>query len=64
MLLQAGWPEDAEVHICARLSYEDETILHTSLRGAMTEEKFTYYMTGRNIDAYEGKEVKDFSKAE
>ena len=42
MLLQAGWPEDAEVHICARLSYEDETILHTSLRGAMTEEKFTH----------------------
>lgn len=42
MLLQAGWPEDAEVFICARLSYEDETIVHTSLRGAMTEEKFTH----------------------
>lgn len=30
----------------------------------MTEEKFTYYMTGRNIDTSEVKEVKDFSKAE
>jgi cobalt-precorrin-7 (C5)-methyltransferase len=42
MLLQAGWPEDAEAFICARLSYEDETILHTSLRGAMDQEKFTH----------------------
>ena len=30
----------------------------------MTEEKFTYYMTGRNIDTSEKKEVKDFSETE
>lgn len=30
----------------------------------MTEEKFTYYMTGRNIDITDVKEVKDFSKSE
>lgn len=30
----------------------------------MTEEKFTYYMTGRNIDITDVREVKDFSKSE
>ena len=30
----------------------------------MTEEKFTYYMTGRNIDTTDVKEVKDFSKSD
>ena len=35
ILLQAGWPEAQTVHICSRLSYDDETIVTTTLGGAI-----------------------------
>jgi len=35
ILLQAGWPEAQTVHICSRLSYDDETIVTTTLDGAI-----------------------------
>ena len=33
-LIELGWPPESELHICSRLSYEDEQILHTTLAGA------------------------------
>lgn len=38
--------------------------VHRCLVSEMTEEKFTYYMTGRSIDTSHIKETKDLSKAE
>lgn len=38
--------------------------VHSCPASQMTEEKFTYYMTGRNIDTSSVKEAKDFSKQE
>lgn len=34
-LLERGWPQDTKLHICSRLSYEDEEILHTTLQEAL-----------------------------
>lgn len=34
ILMEHGWPETATVHICARLSYEDESIETTTLSQA------------------------------
>ncbi|MCR5758556.1 MAG: precorrin-6y C5,15-methyltransferase (decarboxylating) subunit CbiE [Selenomonas sp.] len=34
-LIDRGWPETSRLHICSRLSYEDEEILHTTLQGAL-----------------------------
>ena len=33
-LIERGWPPESELHICSRLSYEDEQILHTTLAEA------------------------------
>ncbi len=33
-LIALGWPLDAELHICVRLSYKDEQIIHTTLSKA------------------------------
>ena len=33
-LIELGWPPESELHICSRLSYEDEQILHTTLAEA------------------------------
>ena len=30
-LMELDWPPSAELHICSRLSYEDEQIIHTTL---------------------------------
>jgi len=35
ILLQAGWPQTQAMHICSRLSYDDETIVTTTLGEAM-----------------------------
>lgn len=34
-LLDRGWPQNTALHICSRLSYEDEEILHTTLQEAI-----------------------------
>lgn len=31
LLLEQGWPPEAKLYVCARLSYEDETIAQTTL---------------------------------
>ena len=33
-LMKLGWPPAAKLHICSRLSYEDEEIIHTTLAEA------------------------------
>ena len=38
LLMEAGWPEDTGLIVCARLSYEDEKITETTLRGALLSE--------------------------
>ena len=35
ILINNGWPEEQQIHICSRLSYEDEEIITTTLSGAM-----------------------------
>ena len=35
ILLQAGWPQTQTMHICSRLSYDDEKIVTTTLGEAM-----------------------------
>ncbi len=43
LLLQAhGWPAEAKLFICARLSYEDETICSTTLGKAAAEREYTH----------------------
>ena len=34
LLLEMGWPEETELAICTRLSYQDEKIIRTTLAGA------------------------------
>ena len=34
LLLKEGWPADTKLHICSRLSYEDEEIIATTLNKA------------------------------
>lgn len=41
-LIALGWPPDAELHICARLSYEDEQIIHTTLAEAATAPEISH----------------------
>lgn len=41
-LLERGWPEDTRLAICARLSYDDEEIVRTTLRGAAEAREFTH----------------------
>jgi cobalt-precorrin-7 (C5)-methyltransferase len=40
--MEMGWPEDAKAAICARLSYEDERVVRTTLAGAATEKEETH----------------------
>ncbi len=42
LLMELGWPGDAKAAICARLSYEDERIVRTTLSGAITEKEETH----------------------
>jgi cobalt-precorrin-7 (C5)-methyltransferase len=42
LLMEMGWPEDAKAAICARLSYEDERVVRTTLAGAATEKEETH----------------------
>ena len=42
LLMERGWPEDAQAAICARLSYEDERIVRTTLAGAAVEKEETH----------------------
>ncbi|MGP1470186.1 MAG: precorrin-6y C5,15-methyltransferase (decarboxylating) subunit CbiE [Schwartzia sp. (in: firmicutes)] len=42
LLLRLGWPPETKAAVCARLSYEDEKILRTTLQRAVTEEKETH----------------------
>ncbi len=42
LLLQCGWPEQTEIYICTRLSYENEKIVHTNLEKAQTADLFTH----------------------
>ena len=42
LLIEMGWPEDAQAAICSRLSYEDERIVRTTLAGAVTEKEETH----------------------
>ena len=35
ILLQAGWPKTQTMHICSRLSYDDETVVTTTLGEAI-----------------------------
>lgn len=36
ILMEAGWPPEQSLHICSRLSYEDEEIIATTLQAAQT----------------------------
>jgi len=42
LLIKMGWPEDTKTAVCARLSYDDERILKTTLAGALTEKEETH----------------------
>ncbi len=42
LLMEMGWPKDAKAAICARLSYEDERIVKTTLAGASEEKEETH----------------------
>ena len=42
LLMEMGWPEDAKAAICARLSYEDERVVRTTLAEAATEKEETH----------------------
>lgn len=42
LLIEMGWPENAQAAICSRLSYEDERIVRTTLAGAVTEKEETH----------------------
>lgn len=42
LLMDMGWPKDAKAAICARLSYEDESIVRTTLAGAAEEKEETH----------------------
>ena len=36
LLIKQGWPADTKLHICSRLSYEDEELIETELGKALT----------------------------
>ena len=40
LLLEMGWPEETELAICTRLSYQDEKIIRTTLAGAAGYEAY------------------------
>lgn len=42
ILMEMGWPGDAKAAICARLSYEDEHVVRTTLAGAALEKEETH----------------------
>ena len=42
LLMEMGWPKNAKAAICARLSYEDERIVRTTLAGAAMEKEETH----------------------
>jgi len=42
MLLKTGWPENTMAYFCARLSYEDETIVQTTLADAKNYKEFSH----------------------
>lgn len=42
LLMEFGWPKEAKTAICARLSYDDERIVRTTLGGAITEREETH----------------------
>ncbi len=42
LLMDMGWPKEAKAAICARLSYEDERIVRTTLAGAAEEQEETH----------------------
>lgn len=41
-LLQHGWPADTKMAICARLSYDDEEVVRTTLGAAATVKEYTH----------------------
>ena len=41
-LMELGWPSEAKLHICSRLSYEDEAILHTTLGEAASAPEISH----------------------
>jgi len=41
-LMELGWPSSAELHICSRLSYEDEEIIHTTLAEAASAAEISH----------------------
>ena len=41
-LMELGWPSAAELHICSRLSYEDEEIIHTTLAEAASAAEISH----------------------
>ncbi len=42
LLMELGWPKGAKTAICARLSYDDERIVRTTLGGAISEREETH----------------------
>jgi len=42
LLIALGWPKDTKAAICARLSYENECIVRTTLAGAAEEKEETH----------------------
>ncbi len=42
LLMEKGWPGDTKAAVCSRLSYEDESIVRTTLAGAVSEKEETH----------------------
>lgn len=42
LLIALGWPRDTKAAVCARLSYEDERVVETTLEGALSEREETH----------------------
>ena len=42
LLMECGWPKEAKIAICARLSYDDERIVRTTLGGVVAEQEETH----------------------
>ena len=42
ILIENGWPKEQQIHICSRLSYEDEEIITTTLQEAKDLPAYTH----------------------
>ena len=42
LLMEKGWPKETRLAVCARLSYEDERIVETTLEGALEMEEIKH----------------------